>query len=240
MRLVNVSYSYRRRAPTVLRGVEMALAPGDVAEVVGANGAGKSTLLRLMAGLARPTAGTISGRPAVVGFAPDRFPAEQPFTVTAYLTHQARIRRARFEPWIDRLGMAPLMNERLRDLSKGSAHKVGLVQALMAEPGLLVLDEPFAGLDADTRAELPAIVTEVAGRGGMVVVSDHQGGLRGLPSVRRWAVLDGEVKESTASTPPVTAAPPADVVVTVPADEVPAFMARMRGDGYQARELDRA
>ncbi|GAA2398757.1 ABC transporter ATP-binding protein [Nonomuraea africana] len=239
MRLVNVSYSYRKRAPAVLRDVAMTLAPGDVAEVVGANGAGKSTLLRLLAGLTRPTTGTISGRPAVVGFAPDRFPAEQPFTVAAYLAHQARIRRAAVEPWIDRLGIAHLMPERLRDLSKGSAHKVGLAQALMAEPGLLVLDEPFAGLDADARAELPAIVTEIAGRGGMVVVSDHQGGLRGLPSVRRWTVLDGEVKESTASTLPVTAAPTAVVAVTVPADEVPAFVARMRTDGYLAGELDR-
>jgi ABC-type multidrug transport system ATPase subunit len=240
MRLSNVSFRYRRRDPLVIEDADAHLAPGDVIELTGVNGAGKSTLLRLLAGLARPTTGTIADRPPVVGFAPDRFPTGQPFTVTAYLRHMSRVRGgARWEPWIERLNMGHLLATPLADLSKGSAHKVGLAQALMAEPGLLILDEPFAGLDADTREALPSIATEVAGRGGIVVASDHQGGMRGLPGLRHWSMVDGHLKEGTAT--PLPAAPArATVAVTLPAGEVPRFLARMREEGFQAREIEDA
>jgi ABC-type multidrug transport system ATPase subunit len=241
MRLSKVSFRYRRRDPFVIEDADAHLAPGEVIELTGVNGAGKSTLLRLLAGLARPTTGTIADRPQVVGFAPDRLPTAQPFTVTAYLRHMARVRGgARWEPWIERLNMGHLLDTPLSDLSKGSAHKVGLTQALMAGPGLLILDEPFAGLDADTRETLPAIATEVAARGGIVIASDHQGGLRTLPAVRHWSVVDGHLKESTANDPPEREAGPAaaTVAVTLPAAEVPRFLARMRDEGYPAREIE--
>lgn len=295
MRLSKVSFRYRRREPFVIHDADAELSPGDVIELTGVNGAGKSTLLRLLAGLAGPTKGTIAGRPAVVGFAPDRFPPGQPFTVTAYLRHMARVRGgARWEPWAERLTMGHLLALPLGELSKGSAHKVGLVQALMAEPGLLILDEPFAGLDAETREALPEIAAEVAARGGIVVASDHQGGLRGLPTVRHWSLIDGRLKESTpapalaasaagttrttsttytvsatytantaapgetaasvqaagtadAAVSPEAGASPeggaagralATVAVTLPAGELHHFLARMRGEGYQAREIE--
>ncbi|MEV0378863.1 ATP-binding cassette domain-containing protein [Nonomuraea sp. NPDC050643] len=244
MRLTNVSFRYRRRDPFVIEDADAHLAPGDVIELTGVNGAGKSTLLRLLAGLSSPTTGTIDDRPAIVGFAPDRFPADQPFTVTAYLRHMSRVRgQARWEPWAERLNMGHLLNTPLSDLSKGSAHKVGLVQALMADPGLLILDEPFAGLDTDTRATLPSIATEVAAKGGIVIASDHQGGLRDLSGLRHWTVLDGHLKESTTRpalrNPAETPAPQTvTVAVTVPADELPDFLARMRGEGYPAAEIE--
>ncbi|MGP4094043.1 ABC transporter ATP-binding protein [Nonomuraea sp. KM90] len=241
MRLSRVSFRYRRRDSFVIEDADAHLAPGDVIELTGVNGAGKSTLLRLLAGLARPTAGTIADRPPVVGFAPDRFPTGQPFTVTAYLRHMSRVRGgARWEPWTERLNMGHLLDTPLGDLSKGSAHKVGLVQALMAEPGLLILDEPFAGLDVDTRETLPSIATEVAGRGGIVIASDHQGGLRGLPGVRQWSVVDGRLKEGTAAPAAERskATAPVTVAVTLPADELPRFLARMRDEGYRTREIE--
>lgn len=264
MRLSQLFFRYGRRAPWVLTDVCLTLAPGDVVEVSGANGAGKSTLLRLLAGLTPPTKGAIEGRPAVVGFAPDHFPVGQPFTVADYLRHMARIRGgARYEPWAERLGLSPMLGHRLRDLSKGSAHKVGLVQALMAAPGLLILDEPFAGLDAVTRDTLPEIVTEIAARGGIVIASDHQNGLSALPSVRHWSVADGRLTERATgpvappSPPPAAPAPvsspaaelvsssqapdpaapsTAVVEVTLPADEAPALIARLRDQGYDVRE----
>ncbi|MBP2705331.1 ATP-binding cassette domain-containing protein [Microbispora sp. RL4-1S] len=205
MRVANLSFRYGRRAPWVLSGAELSLAEGDVVEVVGPNGTGKSTLLRLLAGLLRPVRGAIEDRPPVVGYAPERFPADQPFTVSSYLRHMAAVRRA--DPavvgeWSERLGMAHLLDQRLPDLSKGSAHKVGLAQALLCRPGLLILDEPFAGLDTATRAELPRVVGEVSARGGIVVVSDHQGDLRAFPGLRRCEVRDGAVRalDSTDST----------------------------------------
>jgi ABC-type Mn2+/Zn2+ transport system ATPase subunit len=198
MRVTNLFFRYGRRNPWVLSDAGFVLSPGDVTEVLGPNGTGKSTLLRLLAGLLRPVKGIIDERPDVVGYAPERFPAAQPFTVAAYLRHMAAIRGTdprRIDEWSGRLGMDQLMGHRLPDLSKGSAHKVGLAQALLCEPGLLILDEPFAGLDATTRAELPQIIGEVSARGGIVVVSDHQGELRALPDLRRHEVRNGTIQE---------------------------------------------
>ena len=225
--------------------------PGDIIQVSGANGAGKSTLLRLMAGLTRPTRGVVEHRPAVVGYAPERFPVEQPFTVADYLRHMSRIRGgAAYEPWTERLGLSPMLGHRLADLSKGSAHKVGLVQALMSDPGLLVLDEPFAGLDAATRDALPAIVAELAAGGGIVVVSDHQNGLYALPSLRHWSMTGGRLAETDRPTPasasasadraaatgPVPDTAMAVVEVTLPAQEAPALIALLRDQGYDVRD----
>jgi ABC-type Mn2+/Zn2+ transport system ATPase subunit len=259
MRLSKVSFRYRRRSGYVIADADNRLSPGDIVELTGANGAGKSTLLRLLAGLARPTRGAVTGRPPVVGFAPDRLPAEQPFTVAGYLGHMARVRGgARWEPWTERLTMTHLLDVKLGELSKGSAHKVGLVQALMAGPGLLILDEPFAGLDGDTRGLLPGIAAEVAARGGIVVVSDHQGGLRALPHLRRWTLADGLLAEAVddhdsaghdrthtnggfAAERGRQAGRDTEALVTVevrlPARDVREFLARARGEGYQARAL---
>ncbi|MBO3746727.1 ATP-binding cassette domain-containing protein [Streptosporangiaceae bacterium NEAU-GS5] len=194
MRLSNVSFRYRRRAPWVLTGLDLVLGPGTVTEVTGPNGSGKSTLLRLLGGLLRPGSGVVEGRPAVIGYAPERFPSSQPFTVIAYLRQMAAIRGV--DPggipvWAERLQMDHLLPQRLRDLSKGSAQKVGLAQALLPEPGLLILDEPFAGLDAAARAALPDIVSEVAARDGIVVVSDHQGDLRSMEGLHRYEIRAG-------------------------------------------------
>ncbi|MFC6085530.1 ABC transporter ATP-binding protein [Sphaerisporangium aureirubrum] len=184
MRLANVSFRYGRRAPWVLKDVHLDLPEGTVAEVAGRNGAGKSTLLRLMAGVARPARGSITGRPPVVGYAPEIFPTAQPFTVSTYLAWIAGIRGAKptaITPWVERLGMTPLLDTPLTDLSKGSAQKVGLAQALLASPGLLILDEPFSGLDRQSRAELPLAIEELRATGAIIIVSDHQNGLADLP-----------------------------------------------------------
>jgi ABC-type multidrug transport system ATPase subunit len=232
MHLEQVAFRYRRRAPWVLRDVTLTVPRGRVIEVSGANGAGKSTLLRLLAGIVPPVRGRVSGRPARVGYAPERFPAAQPFTASSYLAHMARIRGAPEDgagEWAGRLGFAGLLGTRLPDLSKGSAHKAGLIQALHAASGLLVLDEPFAGLDAETRTALPALLAEIATGGTSVVVSDHQGDLRELPGIVRWQVSGHTV--TTGGLPDEYAI----VEVTVPADEADALVTRLTADGYRAR-----
>ncbi|MFI0487375.1 ATP-binding cassette domain-containing protein [Actinomadura sp. 9N215] len=180
----------------MLRDVTLSLPPGGVIEVTGRNGAGKSTLLRVIAGLRSPRKGTLKERPSRVGYAPERFPVDQPFTVRSYLGHMAAIRRVSTDSvgtWAERLGFEHLLNVRLPELSKGSAQKVGLAQAFMDTPGLLILDEPFAGLDAATRAALPALLSEFAAEGAIVVVSDHQRCIETLPGVDRLRVANGTV-----------------------------------------------
>lgn len=254
MRLEDVGFRYHRRSRWVLRDLSLALPPGAIVEVTGANGAGKSTLLRLAAGLLRPRRGRVLDRPARVGYAPERFPADQPFTARAYLTHMARLRRLdahAWEPLTAQLGFTALLDTPLPELSKGSAHKVGLIQALMSDPELLILDEPFAGLDAATREALPALLGTHAKAGAAVLISDHQQALAHLPTVTRHHLAlrgptpptepppQGGTMEAdpSASTSKPNDPPPgwALIEVTVPAADLPTALADLQAKGYQAR-----
>lgn len=182
----------------MLRGVTAAIEPGDVVAVVGRNGAGKSTLLQVIAGVLRPNRGTITDRPARIGYVPERFPADQPFTARHYLASLARVRGddpAAIGGLAERLHFTGLLDRPLGELSKGSAQKVGLMQAMLTGPDLLILDEPWEGLDAQTRAEVPRIVEEVLAAGGSVLISDHQGQTADLPGLRRWHISAGELAE---------------------------------------------
>ncbi|MBG0812866.1 ABC transporter ATP-binding protein [Planomonospora sp. ID82291] len=235
MRLSDVSFRYARRGPWILREVELSLRPGSVVEVTGRNGAGKSTLLRLLAGILPPSRGSIAERPAVVGYAPDVFPVDQPFTVAAYLAHLAGIRRippASGTALAERLNATHLLDRPLGDLSKGSAQKVGLIQSLLAPPGLLILDEPFAGLDEQTRNELPVIIGEVAADGGAVVVSDHQNQLRDFPGAGHWLVADGAVTAGDGRRPRR-----AVIEVTVDAADADEVEQKLRADGHATRRI---
>ncbi|NHO83124.1 ATP-binding cassette domain-containing protein [Micromonospora sp. CMU55-4] len=236
MRLDGVWFRYHRHGPWVLRQVDVAVGPGEVAVVLGRNGAGKSTLLQLTAGVLRPSRGRVTDRPPVVGWVPERFPADQPFTVGAYLTAMGRVaglsgpaadRAVRH--WVERLGLARFHDVRLPRLSKGTAQKVGLAQALLRPPGLLVLDEPWEGLDAAAREAVPEIIGEVLAAGGAVLVSDHRGETVRLPGARHWSVTDGTVTEQALP----GGAAVAVVELAVPAAGLAAAVARLRADGHQ-------
>jgi ABC-2 type transport system ATP-binding protein len=236
MRMDEVWLRYRRRTPWVLRGVTVRLDAGEAATVAGRNGAGKSTLLRLAAGLLRPERGTVRDRPSRVGYVPERFPPGQPFTARRYLTAFAAV-RGRPDPaalarWAERLHFTPMLNTPLPELSKGSAQKVGLIQALLASPDFLILDEPWEGLDAATRAEIPLIVAEVVARGGRVLISDHSGGTPELPGMRRWQLTDGELTEVTAGR-----AAECVVEVAVAAADVPTAVASLRAAGHRVMSV---
>lgn len=237
----------------MLRDVSLSLPPGQVTEVTGHNGAGKSTLLRLLAGLRAPRRGTIAGRPAHVGYAPERFPTGQPFTVRTYLEHMAAVRGLpAADDWTGRLNLDRLRDVRLPELSKGSAQKLGLAQAFAAHPGLLILDEPFAGLDSATRDALPALIAELAAEGSTVVVSDHQHCLDDLPALHRLHVANGTVTPATA---PVHAGPHRDTAdpheapapaswtvleVAVPSTEAEALANELRAQGHIVRHRERS
>ncbi|GLY23378.1 ABC transporter ATP-binding protein [Micromonospora sp. NBRC 101691] len=235
MRLENVSVRYHRRGPWVLRQADAQVEPGEVAVVLGRNGAGKSTLLQVAAGVLRPTRGRVVDRPRHVGWVPERFPADQPFTVAYYLTAMARVAglsaaeadRA-VDEWTSRLGIAGFRRVRLPDLSKGTAQKVGLAQAMLRLPGLLVLDEPWEGLDAAARDLVPLVVDEVLAAGGRVLVSDHRNETLRLPGARHWTVADGTVTERAAEAEGVVV-----VEVAVPAARVTGAVARLRAAGHQ-------
>jgi ABC-2 type transport system ATP-binding protein len=176
---------------------------GEVATVSGHNGAGKSTLLKTAAGLLRPGRGAVRDRPARVGYVPERFPADQPFTARRYLTAMARVSGQpaagvadAIEQWAERLHMSRLLDTALAELSKGTAQKVGLIQGMLCRPDLLILDEPWEGLDAATRAEVPRIIADVLAAGGRVLISDHLDQAGAVDDVRRWELADGTLTEA--------------------------------------------
>lgn len=235
MRFEDVWVRYRRTAPFVLTGVTAAVEPGQVVVVGGGNGAGKSTLLGIAAGVLRPTRGAVLDRPSPVGWVPERFPSGQPFTVRSYLSAMAAVRglgtargaRA-VDEWAERLGLAPFLGTALAQLSKGTAQKVGLAQALLVPPALLVLDEPWEGLDASARELVPAIIAEVSAAGGAALLSDHRGEVRRLPDATHWTVRDASL---------VTAEPDGQprcvVEIAIPVARAAEEIARLRADGYQ-------
>jgi ABC-type Mn2+/Zn2+ transport system ATPase subunit len=237
VRFENVWLRYDRRSPWVLQAVDVALGRGQVAVVLGKNGAGKTTLLAAAAGLLRPERGTIADRPARVGWVPERFPANQPFTVGAYLVGMARshgLSRAaaleQVELWCDRLYLSRYFDTNLAEVSKGTAQKVGLVQALIPRPDLLVLDEPWEGLDGPARDMIPDIVGELLSVGASVLVSDHVGEVTTrLPGALRWHVEGNRVDHyQVAGVDQVRYI----VELSVPATEVPTVVAELRGLGH--------
>ncbi len=234
MRFDEVWFRYGRRRPWTLRAVDATAVPGETVVVLGRNGAGKSTLLQLAAGVLRPVRGVVRDRPPVVGWVPERFPADQPFTAAEYLRRMAGIRGAAagsVEAWIDRLLLTEHAGTRLADLSKGTAQKVGLAQALLVPPGLLVLDEPWEGLDAVARTLIPQIVAEVTAAGGTVLVSDHRGEIAGLPGAVRWTVADATLQPE----PAAAAGSPDEVIIEVAVRRADAdqSVARLRAAGHR-------
>jgi ABC-2 type transport system ATP-binding protein len=229
VRYDQVFFRYARRAPWTLTAVNATVRPGETVVVLGRNGAGKSTLLQLAAGVLEPVRGAVRGRPAVVGWVPERFPAEQPFTAEQYLLRMADLRGGGdVDHWLDRLQLGEHRHTRLADLSKGTAQKVGLAQALLVPPGLLVLDEPWEGLDSVARELIPAIVGEVTAAGGAVLVSDHRGEIANLPGAIRWSVADATVRPAGD-----TEWDEVIVEVAVRRAEADETMARLRAEGHQ-------
>ena len=164
------------RGPWVLDGIDLDLPAGALGVLLGANGSGKSTLLRIAAGASVPTSGSVAGRPAAVGYVPERWAGPARMTAAGYLRHMARLRGAapsRVDDLVDRLGPRPGPDVPLGTLSKGNRQKVALAQAFLAPAGLLVLDEPYGGLDEPAAAELTALMTESRSAGATVLVSAH-------------------------------------------------------------------
>jgi ABC-type multidrug transport system ATPase subunit len=199
VRLSGVSKRYGRDRQ-VLSDVTMGLEPGDVTAIAGGNGSGKSTLLRILVGVSRPTAGTVTGRPERIGYVPERFPSDERLTARSYLTHMARIRglsrreAARtVERLLDRFALAGGRDTALRRLSKGNLQKVGLAQALLTPPELLVLDEPWSGLDQSAHGVLAAVMAECAEGGGTVVFTDHRDAVVQTNATCVYRIDDGRV-----------------------------------------------
>jgi ABC-2 type transport system ATP-binding protein len=161
---------------------------GGIFGFLGANGAGKTTSLRMALDILRPTGGTISvlGQPpgrklgGEIGFLPEERGLYRQMTAVETVVYFGRLKGMALAPaqkaareLIDRFGLSTFADEKVEKLSKGMAQKVQLAAALVTQPRLLVLDEPFAGLDPVNQAVLEEVVLERAKSGATVVFSTH-------------------------------------------------------------------
>lgn len=192
-RLVVDGVGVRRRRRQVLRGVSLEIGPG-LTGLLGLNGAGKSTLLRTLVGLCRPDAGTVrldgldpyeaAERAAYlsrVGYVPQGFALAPGLSLGDYLRHMAHLRQvdrgerdAAVARVLDVVDLADRADARGHELSGGMVRRAGIAQALLADPQVLVLDEPTAGLDPHQRDQLRALVDRlVAESGAAVLLATH-------------------------------------------------------------------
>ncbi len=171
-------------------GLDLAVADGEVVGLLGPNGAGKTTTLRILCGCLGPTAGTVriaghdlarEGRAAraALGYLPELPPLYEQMTVEAFIDHAARLRRvpasSRREAVADALHRTDLEGVRRRliaHLSKGFRQRVGLAQALVHRPRVLVLDEPTSGLDPAQMASMRSLIHELRGQ-ATILLSTH-------------------------------------------------------------------
>lgn len=200
MRLDGVGKRYGLRGPWVVRDVGVELPEGALIRAVGGNGSGKSTLLRIVVGASLPTRGRVVDAPERRAYVPERFAAELPFTARGYLEHLGRLHGLRGpEParraseLLERLGAGGLADRPVEELSKGSCQKVAVAQAFLGNPGLLVLDEAWTGLDQAARATLDTLVEERSAAGTTVVFVDHDPVRLAGRADTHWTFTDGRV-----------------------------------------------
>src|SRR5690348_1730882 len=157
--LASRTFSSRRGEVRALEGMSLRATPGEIVAVVGPSGCGKTTLLELICGLQSPDAGTVQAAPAALMPQRDLLLPWLNTGDNAGLAMRARgasraEARAAAAPWLERFGLEEFTHARPTELSGGMRQRVSFLRTLLAGKPVLALDEPFASLDAITRAEM--------------------------------------------------------------------------------------
>ena len=173
-----------------VRDMSFRVAYGEVLGFLGPNGAGKSTTMKMITGFLEPTSGTVTvcGHDVIdepiqvkerIGYLPEGAPLYGEMTPTSFLNFIAAIRglngqykESRINDVVRKIRLESVMGQRIETLSKGYKRRVGLAQALLHDPEVLVLDEPTDGLDPNQKYEVRTLITEMA-KDKAIVISTH-------------------------------------------------------------------
>jgi ABC-2 type transport system ATP-binding protein len=189
--MIEVQNLTKRYGPvTAIRDVSFAVAPGEIVGFLGPNGAGKSTTMRILACFIPASGGTarVAGYDVFresmevrkrIGYLPESVPLYNEMRVAPYLDFVAEVkgvprstRKRRVADVMDRCLIADVQNRLIRNLSKGYRQRVGLAQAIVSDPHVLILDEPTIGLDPRQIAEIRSLIKSLAGE-HTVILSTH-------------------------------------------------------------------
>ena len=189
--MIEVSHLTKRYGGHLaVEDLSFTVADGQICGLLGPNGAGKSTIMNILTGYLSATSGqvTVAGHPlpeeadaakACVGYLPEQPPLYQEMTVEEYLTFAAELKRVpkgqrkeQVRRATRRTGLEEVFSRLIRTLSKGYRQRVGIAQALLGDPGLIILDEPTVGLDPAQVIEIRKLIREL-GQNHTVILSSH-------------------------------------------------------------------
>ena len=201
---------------TAVDDLNFKLFPGETLGIIGQNGAGKSTTFRMIMGFIAPSEGHILVDNKLIdekvrrnfGFMPEERGLYQNETIINQMIYFGELHgmshfdlRTNLRKWMKKLAVVGNFNDKIKDLSKGNAQKVQLIAVLMFEPKLIILDEPFSGLDPVNAELLNNAILELKRKGSMIVFSSHS-----MDNVEKVSdkilmlkhgetVLNGEIKD---------------------------------------------
>lgn len=255
----NVSKQFKDKC--AVNGITLELTPG-VWGLLGANGAGKTTLMRMITGIMKPTDGQIAydGVPImtlkeqyrdVLGYLPQEFGFYPEFTVKEYLEYvavlkglPAKMGKRRIGALLEKLSLADVTNKKISKLSGGMKRRVGIAQALLNDPQILILDEPTSGLDPAERVRFRNLLSEFA-HDRIVLISTHIVTDVEYIATRNAVMKDGKLLAVGMTEELVRLVAGKVWSCTIPADALPRYESKLNivnlrnesGDGISLRYL---
>lgn len=184
--LIEINSLHKQYKIPVLSGINFTLSEGQTVGLIGENGAGKTTLIKIILGFINPTSGSVRvfgkkpGQTSWIGYLPEKPDYHLLFSGREYLGWLARLSgmsgrkiHNRINDVLELVDMQGRANQHMSNYSKGMLQRIGVAQALLSDPSLVILDEPLSGLDPSGQKDLRDIIVELQNRGKTILLCSH-------------------------------------------------------------------